>query len=476
MKEPAAVLLIFFSLIPSLLAQERFRKSPPPPEPLLELRLPNVETVRLSNGLTLSVIFKENMPVIHLQLTILAGESSSPEKLPGMATFAALMLSRGTQNISSSKLEEKIESIGGVFSTSTAMDHSLWKFSFLDEYLDQALTILSDMILHPAFAEREIDAVKRTLHYDLLRNEKDPEFLAKRHLFKLLFKDHPYENFSFNSGVTKNFNQKELLAFFNKYYRPNYAHLVLVSSLNLKTATRKVSHYFNTWEKLEFENPPLLPPKPNEKERVCLIDMPQVKDCTIYLGNIIMPLANPDSFTFLVLNQVLAGTPYSRLFMNLRESKGYAYYAFSAAEFFKMCGVFMVSAKLTPDVSYLSVQEILKEMRLLAKEPISFFEIEQAKSYLIGNFPLQIEGLDNFSSRLAELKSLNMAEDYLRNYYKNIMFVNSDKVFEVAQKYPLLTPVIVLAGDKEVLLDHLSEFESVEVYDNKGTYQYAIHK
>jgi predicted Zn-dependent peptidase len=476
MRKKLFLLVILLSLRTPLFSQERFRKSPPFPEPLQELRLPPIESAILTNGLTLSLVFRENLSLISLQLVILAGESSSPPNLPGMATFTANMLDRGTLSLSSSRIEETIESTGGDFSISTSLDYSSFTLNFLEEYIDKALDILSKMILQPAFLEREIENVKRTMFYDLLDKAKDPEFLAKRLLLQLLFKNHPYSKISFNEDFIRNMSQKDVLSFFDKYYRPNNAILVLSGNLNLTTASKKVSHYLNTWENKDLERSFLPPPPPNDKEKVCFIDLPQAKDCTIYLGNVVLPITSPDFFPFIVLNQVLGGTPNSRLFMNLRESKGYAYFAFSDVEFYKSCGVFFIKTKVTPEVAYTSIQEILKEIRSVIEEKISTFEIEQAKSYLIGNFPLKIERFDNFSSRISDIKAFRLGEEHWNKYYENIMLIDSEKVFEVAQKYPLLTPIIIVVGDKNVVIESLKEFEKVEVYNSKGILQYTLTK
>jgi len=470
---PFSLFLVFFSLGP-LLSQERFRKSPPFPEPLQELNLPAVEYATLTNGLTLCVAFRENATLIGLQLVVLAGESSSPQNLPGIATFTSHMIDRGTPSLSSSEIEEKIESIGGNFSISTSYDYSVFSLSFLEEYLDEALEILSQMILQPTFLEREVDNVKRTLFYDLLRKGRDPEFLAKRQLLQLLFVGHPYRNSTFNEDSIKAISQKDVIAFFDKYYRPNNAFLVLTGNLNLTTATKKVSHYLNTWQKKDIEHLPLPSLEPNAEEKVCFIELPQAKDCTIYLGNTILPAASPDFFPFLVLNQFLGGTPNSRLFMNLRESKGYAYFAFS--EFYKSCGLFLAKAKVAPKTAYVSIQEILKEIRNVTKEKISTLEVEQAKSYLIGNFPLQIEKVNDFCSKISDIQTFNLGEEHWNRYYESVMLIDSEKVFEVAQRYPLLTPIIVIVGDRRVIVEELVDYEKVEVYDRKGILQYTLTK
>jgi predicted Zn-dependent peptidase len=459
-----------------LFSQERFRKSPPYPEPLNELNLPRIESATLTNGLNVTVARRENLALISLQLVIFAGESTSPENLPGVATFTANMLSKGAINLSSSEIEEILESIGGNFSTSTFLDYSLFTFTFLEEYLDEALDVLGRMILRPTFLKREIDNEKRNLFYSLREKGKESEFVAKRQLFQILFQNHSYQNAIFTEEVLRNITQENIFAFYDEYYRPNNASIVLVGNLNLPTAFRKVSHYLNTWRRKELDPHSVPSPEPSNEEKICLVDLPQANDATIYLGNIIFPRNNLDYFPFTVLNQVLGGTTGSRLFMNLRESKGYAYFAFSKVELFKACGVFMVNARVRAEVTYFSVKECLKEMEGIKKKEVSSFEVEQAKSYLIGNFPFRIETFENSCYRISEAIVFQLPNDYWNNYYENIMLINAERVFQVAQKYPLLTPVVVIVGDKDKILEHIGDFEEVEIYNSKGELQYKITK
>ncbi|MBA7698295.1 hypothetical protein ES703_106972 [subsurface metagenome] len=131
---------------------------------------------------------------------------------------------------------------------------------------------------------------------------------------------------------------------------------------------------------------------------------------------------------------------------------------------------------MRPEVTYSSIKEILQEIDKITKEEIPSSEIEQAKSYLIGNFPLQIQTFDKLSSRVSEIEALDLGEEHWSKYYENIMLVSSERVFETARKYPLLTPVVVIVGDKNIIIDHIQEFEEVFVYDNKGILQYTIKK
>jgi zinc protease len=362
----------------------------------------------------------------------------------------------------------------------TTLDYSRFSFLFLDEYLDKALEALSLIILQPALADKEVDTLKRTRFYDMWQEQRDPEFVGRRQLLRVLFKDHPYEKGLFSLDGMKSFNKsinrKDALAFYQRYYRPNNAFLVLAGNLNLTAASRKVSHYFSTWEPKDVDRPLLPSPEPNGEDKVCFVDFPRAKDASLVVGNVIFPYDAPDFFPFLVLNQVLGGTPNSRLFMNLRESKEFAYFAFSEMELFRGSGVYEVRARVVPSACQAAVREILRELDRAAREKVTTFEIEQAKSYLIGNFPMQLNRLDSLAQRVSEIVAFSLGDAYWSQFYDSIMLVDTDRVFEVGQKYLLARPVVIIVGDKATMVEYLRDFPKVDVYDTNGVLLYTMLK
>jgi zinc protease len=456
--------------------QERFRRTPPLPEPLLALRLPNIESATLSNGLKLAVAYRQGLPLLSLQLVILSGENSSPLQLPGCATAAAHMFDRGTLTSSALKIEERIDSLGGSLSISVHPDITLISFTFLEEYLDSALELLAEMILQPLWTEQEWVNIRRILTYELQDKENDPDFVARRLLFRLLYRKQPAREALLSSDLFRNMRLKDVSDFAVRHYRPNNALLVLAGDISLRTAARKVSHYLNTWPPLPGESPPSQSPRPNSDLRLCFVDVPGSAECTIFLGNIGPPASTPDFFSLLVFNQLLGGTPYSRFFLNLRESKAYAYYAFSEIIFLNTHSIFLVRARVRPAAAAAAVAEILREMRRAMTERVLPAEIEQAKSYLLGNVPLTIERLERFSDRVAELQAFRLGPDHWNQFMENIMLVSGETVQEAVQNLPLLSPVVVIAGDQSILVDPLRSFEKVEVYDKKGELQYSLSK
>jgi zinc protease len=476
MKKPVGLALVVLLAALSAFAQERFRKSPPVPERLAELDLPKIDSVRLSNGLMVAVIYLRNLPFISAELTVLAGEGDCPEDLPGLAGFTAEMLTRGTELLSSSDIEERIEGMGGVLSTATTPDYSRFSLTCLDENLDRALEMLSLMALQPAFSDKEVAGLRLARRFEMLREERNPEFVGRRQLLRLLFNQHPYEKGLFNEDTFKNFSRRDVASFYQRYYRPNNALVVLAGNINLTAATRKVSRYFSTWQEKDLPRSLVPPPEPNRGERVCLVDLPRAKDATIFVGNLVSPADAPDFFPILVLNQVLGGTPNSRLFMNLRESKEFANFAFSEIECFRSIGAYEVRARVISSACYPAVQEILREVERTGRERVTTFELEQAKSYLIGNFPLQIGRLEAITQRVSEVMTFSLGDAHWNKYYDSIMLVDAESVLEVGRRYLLPKPVVVIVGDKASLAVYLREFPRVEVYDVKGTLLYTMLK
>jgi predicted Zn-dependent peptidase len=456
--------------------QERFRRTPPLPDSLRELRLPEIESMSFPNGLTVAVTSRPGYPLVTLQLVILAGESDSPPNLPDVATLTARMMGRGARDVSAEDMEKMIEATGGDFSTSVTTDYTVFTFHVLAEYMDRALGILRLMILQAEFPELELASARRNFYYELLEKRKNAEFVGRRHLLHILFENHPYRTATYGEDVIKYITSKDIAAFYTRFYRPNNALLIASGAVAGPATAQRIGQFFAPWVSRDINRLSTPPPQPNNRERICLIDYPSAEDFVIFVGNIVMAPTSPDYYPVLVLNQVLGGTMASRLFMNLRESKGYAYDAFSEVEFFKSCGVYWARARVTPETIRASIQEILRELRSLATERIVPDEIERAKSFLIGNLPLKFASLEGYSEKLAQVVALGLGARDWNKAPDNLMMVNADRALEAAQKYYSPVPVIVIVGNREWAFPALNDFNVVELYDSSGALKMTFRK
>jgi zinc protease len=159
----------------------------------------------------------------------------------------------------------------------------------------------------------------------------------------------------------------------------------------------------------------------------------------------------------------------------LRESKGYAYFAFSTLEFFKACGILTIQERVRPSTIFESIAESLNEIRRISSQVVPNYELEQAKSYLIGNFPLRIEDLEYYSSRLSAIQAFELDESHWNSYYKSMMLISPENVYEISRRSSLQSPIVVVVGNIQELSPYLQDFD-LEVYDTNGEFQYTIRK
>jgi len=479
---PAALALAGLVALPGPApAQERFRRTPPLPDAQrMELRLPPVEIFTMPNGLVVASVRRtESAPessMATLQLIIRAGEADSPADRPGLATVTARMIGKGTKMLSAEFLENMVESVGGEFSASVFMDYTVLTLKVLNEYIDRGMFILRLMALEAAFSERELAAVRRTSFWRLYESKKDPEVLGWRQLLRSLFETHPYRMATFNEDVIKYITTRDVAAFYGRYYRPGNAAVIVSANIDGPTAAQRIGGHFEAWAgSAPARTAPLAPPQ-NDRERVCFVEAPEAGAAAVFAGNIIMGSAGPDFYPFLVLKHILGGTTQSRLFMNLREAKGYATFAFSEMEIFGSCGVYWVRAQVRPESVVPAVREILGEIGALAVVPAVPSEIEEAKSYLVGSLPLRFQSREGFDDWLARYVALGLDQAQWDRGPEELKRVDAEKVREVARKYLSAKPVVVIVGRPEWLGPYLGDLEAVEVYDSGGQLKHIRRK
>lgn len=457
--------------------QERFRRTPPIPDPLQELRLPTIETRQLANGLTVAALPSLQGGLMTIQVVIAAGEADSPPELPGLASLTARMIGKGTKVLSAEDIENLTEGMGAEFSVSATMDETVFKMQVLEEFLDRGLLILRQMLLEPVFSERQLAGIKRDYYYELREKRRDPEAAAERQFLRLLFQGHAYASAAYSEDVIRSVTARDTAAFYSGFYRPGNTTVVVSGRIGLNVAARKVSQHFNMWTPGGFRRTAREQPAPNEANRICFLERPEAEEAAVVIGNSIPARASdPDYFPFIVLNQALGGTTRSRLFMKLREARGYAYYAFSSTEFYGACGAFWARARTDPESITNVIREVTTELSSLASGGLPPSEVEEAKSYLIGNLPLKLDSPGYFDQRVAGILSLGLGREHWERVIDNIMLVSQERVQQVAGKYLARSPLVVVAGRMEWLGEILKEFDSIEVFDSLGNYKLTLTK
>ncbi|MCP2598613.1 insulinase family protein, partial [Candidatus Aminicenantes bacterium AC-335-L06] len=260
------------------------------------------------------------------------------------------------------------------------------------------------------------------------------------------------------------------------YYLPNNSHLIIIGDLNFRELIRRISHYLNIWKSGKIPKISFPPVKVHKKKVIYFVDSPTVERPYICLGNTFYFKNKMDYFPLIVLNQILGGTTTSRLFMNLRETKEIAFSARSYLDFFGNSGLYIIEAEVRQDAVKESIVGCLSELKRLRSSGIPLLELEQAKYYLIGNFPVQLNKENGLINHLIKGFMMSIDEKTWNKYQHNIMSVDQERVLSIARKYFASYPAIIVVGNRKKILKPLLDFEVIEVYDTDGNLKYKIEK
>ena len=261
----------------------------------------------------------------------------------------------------------------------------------------------------------------------------------------------------------------DLAAFHDKYYRPNNAMLAIVGDVTLKEIMPKLQRAFGAWQKGDVPATTIPSVGQPGAMQIQLINRPGSVQTVLQLGSLGIERTNPDYFAVAVMNQVLGGGPAGRLFLNLREDKGYTYGAYSNFGGSKYRGTVQASSEVRTDVTDGAMKEFMYELNRMRDEKVSALELENAKRAMVGSFALSLEQPQALLGNIVQQKLYDMPADYWDTYPQKVMAITADDVQRVAQKYIDMGHLQVIAvGDANKTRSILAKYGTVQEYDADG--------
>jgi zinc protease len=438
---------------------------------LLKVKLPKAEEATLPNGLRVILLRSTRVPTFTMQMVILSGGLSDPADYHGLASFTAALLREGTATRKSKDIAEQTDTLGATLGANSGLSSltSVVTTSGLVETLDQTLDIFADVVRNPAFPKDEVDKYKaRTLaQQPFLRS--NPQFLVQEQFSRAIYGDHPAALVVPPVASIKRMSTEDLVRFHATYYHPNNAILAVVGDVTMKELLPKIKRAFGDWQKADVPatNIPAAPAP--AKARIYLIDRPGSVQTALQLGSLSIERTDPDYFAVLMANRILGGGPAARLFLNLREDKGYTYGAYSNFGSSKYRGTWASSSEVRTDVTDGAMHEFMYELKRLRDEKVPQDELDSAKRSIIGGFALSLEQPQALLQNIITQKLYNLPADYWDTYPQRISAITADDIQRAAQKYIDLEHLqIVAVGDASKTRDVMMKYGTVQVYDTDG--------
>jgi predicted Zn-dependent peptidase len=438
---------------------------------VLKVSLPKAFETTLPDGMRVIVLENHKLPTFAMQMFVLSGGLSDPANQPGIAQYAAAMLREGTKTRTSKQISEAVESLGSTLSASSGLSSQLSTVSAggLTENFDQIMELFADVIQNPSYPADELNTLKGRALAQLRFQRSQPDFLANEMFSKVMYGDHPAGRVSQKPEQIQSLTPEILRQFHSTYYKPNNAIFAIVGDVKPAEVVAKLEKSFAGWQR--GDTPPLNLPKVSDPSRskIYLIDRPGAEQTNLIIGNLAIERNDPDYYAMDVMNQVLGGGASARLFLNLREDKGYTYGAYSGFSASKYRGVFRSSADVQTDVTKASIDEMINEYKRIRDEKIPADEFDRAKRTIIGSFALQLESPLSLLSNIVTQKVYSLPADYWDTYPQKIASVTAEDVQRVAQKYLDLGKLQIIAvGDAKRIAEGLKKFGDVALYDTEG--------
>lgn len=407
--------------------------------------------VILDNGLTLLIVERHNLPVVRVSIGINAGNLHEPAEKAGLANLTADLLTEGTVNRSAQQISEEIEFVGGSVGASGGDDYVTASLSVLKKDVSLGFELLSDIIMNPVFPEDELRKKIERIKGSLKAQEVDPGFIASREFKKAIFGSHPYGRLITGTAETlDNITREDLIEFHSRYYTPDNAIMAVVGDITTQEVDGLIKKYFHSWKPVNVKAPSFKKFNGMKERKIIPINR-DLTQANILLGHVGVSRDNPEYYALSVMNYILGGGGFaSRLMQNIREERGLVYdiHSFFAAD--RYGGLFQVGFQTKNESANTAIEETLKEIKRIRRDPVSDNELSDAKSYLTGSFPMRIETSSRIARFLVAVEFYGLGVDYIDNYPVYINNITKGDVLRVAKKY--LHPenfVLVVVANQE---------------------------
>lgn len=450
--------------------KSELRKNVPSALAPVEFDIPRPFKTILDNGLEVVLFENKRLPLVSYRLAFHSGDINDPLDHTGLSSAISSLLTEGTESYTSLQLAEKIERLGAGLSASSSDDFTIIAASSLSLYSTEVLHLLAEVALSPTFPEDELDLYRRNTAEHLKFQRSQSPFLAGEQAVRLIYGEHPYAKFSPDASDIEKLSRNELQKFHAEAYIPNNAMLIAVGDIDCAEFLKEANELFGDWQQ---GTPPISkftsPPKRNSRT-LTLVDRPDSAQSNIVIGNLAIDRTDEDYFPMLVMNQVLGAGASSRVFMNLREEKGYTYGAYTRLNTKRLAGDIEATAEVRNEVTGDSLKEFFYELERIRDTLVGDDELADAKSFLTGVFPIRAETQEGLTNLIVNQNLYGLPENYLQTYRANVDAVTVDDVKRVAEHYvrPDEMAIVIVGDAKEVLPQVESYADSIEIYDTEG--------
>ena len=403
------------------------------------LNLPPMQKATLSNGLKVVLAERHAAPIVNLSMMVDAGYASDSQDLPGLAGLSLRMLEEGTPTRGALKISEEFESLGANFSSYSNLDGAFVQLNALKATLPKALDVYADVLLHPAYAQNELDRLKKDQLAAIQREKSNPQSMALRVMPALIYgKGHAYALPLTGSGTEAamaRIGRGDLVKYHRTWFKPNNATLLVVGDTTLAEITPLLEQAFGGWKAGDVPKKNVAQVAPPDKPVVYLMDKPGALQSVIYGVQLAPPRNAPDAVQLQVVNNIFGGVFSSRINMNLREDKHWSYGVRSSLPAAVGQRLYISSSPVQTDKTRESLQELVREYGGIAgARPITADELVNAQTNETLNLPGSFETAGQLAGAYSAIVQYKLPENYYNTFTQTVLSMTPEQANALAAR------------------------------------------
>ena len=392
--------------------------TPPPPAAPRPLAIAAPSEMKLANGLRLIVARREGIPLVSAELVALAGAEADPQRLSGLASLSAALMTQGTRRRSAPELAAAAETLGGSLDSGAGWNQSLVSMTVTTPKLDAAVALVAEVVREPVFAPDEIERVRTQTLDSLKVAYASPGTLAGLVAERLAYGAGAYGHpASGTPDSLPRIARDDLVAAHRRAFRPDHAVLILAGDITPESGLALARRHFGSWaapgEPAPTPTPPVAAPA-RSGPAVAIVDMPKSGQAGVVVALPLPERSGSERAIGAVLNSVLGGGYSSRLNQEVRIKRGLSYGASSTLDARREAALFRVAVQTKNESAAEVVGLVQAEIDRLMKEPIPGDELAARKLALIGGFSRSVETTAGLAAAIRTLVVANRSPAELK--------------------------------------------------------------
>jgi len=427
--------------------------------PDVQVNVPGVWKSKLANGIAVSGIIQNEVPLVQYEIDIKGGHMLDDAGKPGVANFLAMMLNEGTKTKTPEELDEAIDLLGANIYIGAGNESISIYVNTLARNFEKTISLVEEMLLEPRWDTASFGIVKTRTLNNIRRNSVNPSYIASSNLNKLMFgSDNVLAKDVMGSiESVENISIEDLKAYYEKYFSPSLARLIVVGSVDQAGVEKAFSGLGKSWASKEVTLPAVTLPQNPDKPALYFVDIPGAKQSVIAIGSLSIPRTDPDFYAATVANYKLGGSFNGYLNLVLREEKGFTYGARSGFSGYSNYGTFTASSSVRSTATLESAQ-IFRDIMSKYRNGVSQDDVDFTMSSLLKGNALKYETLDALLNMLDIMTQFNLPDDYVATDEAYVRNLTVEELNAKVQKY--IDPMkmyYVVAGDAATQMDDLKK-------------------